>query len=180
MSPSIRTSFSWLSWKAASGAPNCFLSFKYLVTDRLWDSGSLTRIWSNKLETDVVMWYTPMAHVKNSHWYAYWLPCHHNARHGKHLLQKLKVQPNKNLHPTKHGAEVVVKDVSSTLFISRNELMPGNLSSSGTNTLFKTMSPFCTILSPILFSIFVAFRPGAPFFTINLDQMYQIQYQLAG
>ena len=142
MSPSIRTSFSWLSWKAASGAPNCFLSFKYLVTDRLWDSGSLTRIWSNKLETDVVMWYTPMAHVKNSHWYAYWLPCHHNARHGKHLLQKLKVQPNKNLHPTKHVAEDVVKDVSSTLFMSLNELMPGNLSSSGTNTLFKTASPF--------------------------------------
>lgn len=28
--PSILTSFSWLSWKAASGAPNCFLSFRYL------------------------------------------------------------------------------------------------------------------------------------------------------
>jgi len=88
---------------------------------------------------------------------------------GKHLFQKLNVQPNYNFYPTKQEAEEVVKDVSSTLFISRNELMPGNLSSSGTNTLFKTTSPFFTIMSPILFSIFVAFRPGAPFFTINLE-----------
>ena len=55
-----------------------FLSNTY----RLWDSGSLTRIRLNKLKADMVMWYTPMAHVKNSRWYAYWLPCHHNARHG--------------------------------------------------------------------------------------------------
>jgi len=27
MLPSIRTSLSWLSWKASTGAPNCFLSF---------------------------------------------------------------------------------------------------------------------------------------------------------
>lgn len=28
--PSMRTSFSWLIWSAANGAPNCFLSCKYL------------------------------------------------------------------------------------------------------------------------------------------------------
>jgi len=38
--------------------------------------------------------------------------------------------------------------------------MHGNLSSSGTNTLFKTMSPFCTILGPILFPFFVALHKG--------------------
>lgn len=30
--PNIRISFSWLIWNAANGAPNCFLSFKYLTT----------------------------------------------------------------------------------------------------------------------------------------------------
>lgn len=30
MLASMRTSFSWLIWRAASGAPNCFLSCKYL------------------------------------------------------------------------------------------------------------------------------------------------------
>ena len=38
--------------------------------------------------------------------------------------------------------------------------MHGNLSSSGTNTLFKTISPFCSILSPILFPFFVALHKG--------------------
>lgn len=28
--PNMWTSFCWVSWKAANGAPNCFLSFKYL------------------------------------------------------------------------------------------------------------------------------------------------------
>ena len=116
MLPSIRTTFSWLSWKAASGAPNCFLSFKYLASDR-WgflDKGNqwqIVRQWKfntiklNKLKIDVVMWYTPMAHVKNSHSYAYWLPCYHNARHGKDLFQKSEAEPNKNLQPTKHEVE---------------------------------------------------------------------------
>jgi hypothetical protein len=95
----------------------------------------------------------------------------------KTCFRKFKGWPNKNLHPTKHGEEMAK---AGTFFMSWNELMPGILSSSGTNTLSRTMSPFCTILSPILFSIFVAFRPGAPFFTINLEEAYHIQYQRAG
>ena len=31
MLPSILTSFSWFSWNAASGTPNCFLSPRYLI-----------------------------------------------------------------------------------------------------------------------------------------------------
>jgi hypothetical protein len=31
MFPSILTSFSWFSWNAANGAPNCFLSCRYLT-----------------------------------------------------------------------------------------------------------------------------------------------------
>lgn len=57
---------------------------------------------------------------------------------------------------------------------SRAELTPGSLSSSGTNTFLKRMSAFCVILRPILFSIFVACRPGVPFFTINLWQIDQV------
>lgn len=56
-----------------------------------------------------------------------------------------------------------------TFFVSWNEFMPGNLSSSGINTFLRRISPFCTILNPILFSILVALKPGAPFFTINLQ-----------
>jgi hypothetical protein len=33
-----------------------------------------------------------------------------------------------------------------------------------------TISPFCTIRRPILFSIFVTVNPGASFFTIYLKQ----------
>jgi hypothetical protein len=52
--------------------------------------------------------------------------------------------------------------------------MPDSLSSSGTNTLLRIILPFETILSPILFSIFVALRPGALFFTINLEMCIRL------
>jgi len=47
--PSMRTSFCWLIWKAASGAPNCFLSFRYL-----WISyESVMIVWEVKIK-----WYS--------------------------------------------------------------------------------------------------------------------------
>ena len=63
-----------------------------------------------------------------------------------------------------------------TLFVSWKESTPGNLSSSGTKTFFKRISPFWTIRRPILFSIFVAVNPGASFFTINLKQKAEKNY----
>lgn len=60
-----------------------------------------------------------------------------------------------------------------TLLVSWKELTPGNLSSSGTKTCFKIISPFWTMRKPILFSIFVAFSPGTFFFTIYLKQKYK-------
>jgi hypothetical protein len=70
-----------------------------------------------------------------------------------------------NQHYTTHNC---------TLLVSWKESTPGNLSSSPTKTLFKRISPFWTILRPILFSIFVAVNPGASFFTINLNQKAEI------
>lgn len=63
-----------------------------------------------------------------------------------------------------------------TLLVSWKELTPGSLSSSGTNTFFKRISPFWTIRKPILFSILVALSPGAFFFTIYLKQRENIQH----
>jgi hypothetical protein len=91
---------------------------------------------------------------------------HHRAYSLARQKQKQKQKKKKRWAQQKQNRKSVVGRV--TLLMSWNELMPGNRSSSGTNTLFKTMSPFWTILRPILFSIFVAFRPGAPFRTMNL------------
>ena len=39
MLPSMRTSFSWFSWKAARGVPNCWRSFRYLHRERRGERG---------------------------------------------------------------------------------------------------------------------------------------------
>jgi hypothetical protein len=83
MLPSIRTSFSWFSWKDARGTPNCFLSFRYLLfgVDERYKV-KLSPVTKYQIE----WWCVPVAHIEDPHRYADWLPCHHNARNSKHLL----------------------------------------------------------------------------------------------
>ena len=54
------------------------------------------------------------------------------------------------------------------LFVSWKDSTPGRRSSSGTNASTRVMSPFCTMRSPILFSILVTRNPGVVLWTTKL------------
>ena len=89
--PSISTSFCWLIWKAAKGAPNCFLSFRYLQPLKIrmqhtegWRQNSGDQI----KRTAYILFITliPVTHIIGSHWNAYRLPGNHDTWNSKHLF----------------------------------------------------------------------------------------------
>lgn len=109
MFPNIRTSFSWLIWRAAKGAPNCSLSSKYLFPPKEQEKKSLklavTFNWSlglfqskeNQPEQnngyatrEIGVKFTqdkPMADVIYTHGDANWLPRNHDPRYCQHLQE---------------------------------------------------------------------------------------------
>ena len=89
MLPSMRASFSWLIWYDANGAPNCFLSWRYLKNFHF--SEHIVINLDKPSYISQVFYYlvfkkrAPLTHVINSHAYTDRLPCNYNSSHCKHL-----------------------------------------------------------------------------------------------
>lgn len=112
MFPSIRTNFSWFICREASGAPNCFLSSRYLANPVCTQLKEAKKLYSSCHSQSITCTlpkisfssetinpnlkyrvphypqnnlHIPVADVIHSHSNANWLPCHHDSGYCQYL-----------------------------------------------------------------------------------------------